>query len=328
MELWNWLAVPSKMLPTASGNKLPAIKAGNESGVTFLPSHSFPALVVQGTNDARRKEGGYPINAAVTRSEAEPTAASSRIKATDATGASNLHERLASSGLSGVLGHAEEGKEVIDSPDMQAAKIAYEFDRTFEPQEGVEYGWVIKHSREQYDDAKKVFESLDAKATAIITYLSSGAGLLTVGSIVALATAKVSAVVIWCAVPAVTCACVALLFALCARRPLPVIFPSSAKNVVAIANHYKSAENAEAAFLSHWYLLTVLLRPIIGIKSWNVAYATRLVVATVVLLILPLLVALLVPTPKLDEPKPLSVIVSYSTAPPLPSSQSKPASSD
>ena len=30
------------MLPAASGNKLPATKAGGELGVTFLPLHSLP----------------------------------------------------------------------------------------------------------------------------------------------------------------------------------------------------------------------------------------------------------------------------------------------
>ena len=326
MELWNWLAVPSKMLPTASGNKLPAIKAGNESGVTFLPSHSFPALVVQGTNDARRKQGGCPINSTEARiREAKDPAP----HAGSLTGAARLHERREGRRVFGLFGQGnQEAEEVSDSQDVHAAKSAAEFNLTFEPQEGVEYGWVVKHAREQYEEAKKVFELLDAKATAIITYLSSGAGLLTIGSIIAIATAKVSEVVVWCAVPAMICSCVALVFALRARRPLPVFPPAGAPKAVAFANHYKSAENAEAAFLSHWYLLTVLLRPIIGIKSWNVANATRLVVATAGLLILPLFAALLAPAPKPEEQKPLPVIVSYSTAPPLPSSQSKPASSD
>ena len=202
----------------------------------------------------------------------------------------------------------------------KAARDAADFDRTFEPQAGVEYEWVTKHSREQYDDAKKVFDGLDAKATAIITYLSSRTGLITLGSIAAIATEKVPAEVVWCSIPALVCSCIAIVFALRARRPLPVYPPSGADKVVGIANHYKSAKNAEAAFLSHWHLLTVLLRPTIYIKSWNVDYATRLIVATVALLFLPLFVALLVPK-KPDEPKPLSVIVQSQQSTPSPTTK-------
>lgn len=217
---------------------------------------------------------------------------------------------------------------MTDSPDILAVKAAELFDNTFEPQEGVDYGWVVKYSREQYDDAKKVSEALDAKATGIITYLSSSTGLLTVGSIFAISTDKVPAAVILCALPAMVCSCIALVLALYARRPLLVFPPSDVPNVVSIANHYKSAKNSEAAFLSHWHRLTVLMRPLLAIKGWNLKWATNMVVWTVCLLILPLFAALLAPAPKPEEQKPLPVIVSYSTAPPLPSSQSKPASSD
>jgi len=199
-----------------------------------------------------------------------------------------------------------------------AAREAHEFDLTFEPQEGVEYGWVVKHAREQYDDSKKAFEALDAKATAIITYLSSGAGLLTIGSIFAITTAKVSAVAIWLTLPAMACSCAALIFALRARRPLPVFPPAGAPKVVRIANHYKSAKNAEAAFLSHWHSLTVLLRPVLFIKGWNIRYATYFLVATVCSLTLPLVAALLFQPPKPDEPKPLSVIIQHAPPTPIP----------
>ena len=200
------------------------------------------------------------------------------------------------------------GLATVEPPAVATARV---FDRTFEPLPGVEYGWVVKYSREQYEEAKKVFDSLDVKATTIITYLSSGTGLLTIGSVVAVATDKVSAAVVLCSVPAIVCSCVALVFALRARRPLPVEQPSGVDKVVGIANHYKSESNAEAAFLSHWYLLTVLLRSPIYIKSWNVGYATKLVVLTVALLLAPLIAALVFQVPKADEPKPMQVIVQH-----------------
>src|SRR4051794_18655891 len=66
--------------------------------------------------------------------------------------------------------------------DPQVAR-AVKFHQTFVPKREVNYAWAVEHEKARYEFALKVFDDLDAKASALIGYVGNGAGLVTLGSI-------------------------------------------------------------------------------------------------------------------------------------------------
>lgn len=98
------------------------------------------------------------------------------------------------------------------------AQRADEFCKTFVPQPDVNYLWVEEYARKEYEDQLKAFDDLDGKAAAIINYLTSGAGLFTLGTLAGVATAKVSLVAAACALPSMVLAVLAIIAAAWGRR--------------------------------------------------------------------------------------------------------------
>lgn len=174
----------------------------------------------------------------------------------------------------------------------EAARAAA-FRESFEPKEGVDYEWVEDRAKEQYEEMHKAFDDLDAKATSIINYLSSGAGLFTLGSLAGVAAAKVPTTVIWCALPSMCFAVAAIVAALLARWPRRIFRPPAPDQMVKLAEHYPNdTKRARALMLPQWQWVTALLRAAVEDKAWYVGWSVILMGAAVAFLLLPLLVTL------------------------------------
>lgn len=185
------------------------------------------------------------------------------------------------------------------------ARAADEYQRTHQPVEGIDYRPAEAYAKEVYLHARQVFKNLDEKATVIINYLASGAGLFTLGSLAGVAAAKVPPLVVWLALPSMGCAVAAIVLATLARRPRPVFPPGNATQAAAVAEACVDealAKKMAWALLAQWNLLTALLRRPIAAKGWYIERANWCLVAAVGLLLVPLITSLLVGPPAPPAP--------------------------
>jgi hypothetical protein len=193
----------------------------------------------------------------------------------------------------------EEGVEtevdLLDSTTASNADAAsaMQFRNSFEPLEGVDYSWIEDIGKDEYKSLNSTFDSLDAKATAIITHVSSGAGLLTLGSLAGVATAKVPTLVIEWAIPSMVFAVAAIIAALLARWPRFVWPPPSGDQLVQLAEHYPTdAKRARALMIPQWQWVNALLREKVNDKAWYIAWSTVLMALAIASLLIPLIVSI------------------------------------
>ena len=196
--------------------------------------------------------------------------------------------------------------ESAPGPTLQAeidadrsVRSAAVFNESFDPVEGVDYGWVEDYAKEAYLSLRQSLTKLDDKAATVINYLAGGAGLFTLGSLAGVAAAKVPPVVVWWAIPSMTFAVAAIVLATIARIPRATFAPPGADKVKRLAEHYGTAEAAKkaGALLPQWHLLTALLRPTLDAKAWWLSWSNWCMVIAICLLLLPLIVSLNVPRP-------------------------------
>ncbi len=176
------------------------------------------------------------------------------------------------------------------------ARRAAEFAERFRPVDGVAYEWVEEYAQEQYEKMYRTFTSLDAKATSIINYLSSGAGLFTLGTLAGISAAKVPTHVVWWAVPSMVAAVVAIVFALMARWPRRVFPLPCADELTRLAEQFGSNDSegkgARAMMIPQWQWVTALLGAQVDDKAWYVGWATVLMGLTIAMLLFPVLASL------------------------------------
>jgi hypothetical protein len=173
-------------------------------------------------------------------------------------------------------------------------KAAWDFMAAFEPKDGVEYGELADYAKARYEDGRKLFDQLDTKAGTILTYLGAGAGLFTLGSLAAVSSAKVPVMLVGLAIPAMVCALVAVTLAALGRRPLDVFPLPAPVKMLPLAEHHKTDAKFKAVLIPHWQLHTALLRQTVIDKAWYVSGATGFLIASLGLLLLPLLASLCV----------------------------------
>src|SRR4051812_42777079 len=115
---------------------------------------------------------------------------------------------------------------------------ARKFCDEFEPIEGVDYGWVADYAKDRQAMLLAAFKDLDDKAGAIITYLGSGTGLLTLGALAAAGSGALPALVV-AIIPAVVMATASLWQAAEARKTISVAFPPTVATATRYAKEYK-----------------------------------------------------------------------------------------
>ncbi|MBA4187770.1 MAG: hypothetical protein C0467_07100 [Planctomycetaceae bacterium] len=185
-------------------------------------------------------------------------------------------------------------KEAIRDNDECAA--ALEFNNSFKPVEGAEYGWAARHAREQYALADSWFKATDEKAGALIGYLGSVTGVIAIGSGAAVTSGQLNRWVALAAVPSFVCAASAVITAAIARRPATACTPPTGREAAKAANHYhhQPADLAEGSLIGQWQLATALLFWAGDRKSRWLRRATWLFVAAIATLIIPLIVGIII----------------------------------
>jgi hypothetical protein len=175
---------------------------------------------------------------------------------------------------------------------------AQAWQRSFVPKNAIDYSWVEKYAKEQFDFLKKTFDDLDAKATAIINYLTSAAGVFTLGSTTALFAGKVSSWVIFASLPAVALAIIAVGVASWCRKPREIRPTPAPREMVELAE-YEGGRFQAWMMIPLWNWSSLLLRDQVERKGRLLERATLLMIVAVVLLLLPLIVGLWI-GPKTD----------------------------
>jgi len=173
------------------------------------------------------------------------------------------------------------------------AQHAASFADSIEPLDGVDYSWVTVVAKGRYDALIKAFDDLDAKAAALVGYLGSSTGLISLGTLFTVINATVSPWVGVATIPSIALAAGALICAARARKTENIFPPPTAETLITIANSFNSnKEKAQAVMAAQWDICTALLRPAVQVKGEAVDCANRLFALAVISLSLPLLVQL------------------------------------
>lgn len=170
------------------------------------------------------------------------------------------------------------------------------FKNTFEPQEGVDYAWVVTRAKEDHANMLTVFRRLDDKAGAVINYLGGGSGLLALGTFAGLTSIKVNPWVIPAVLVPIALTVAALVCAAIARRTANVSHPPGARDAIHYAEFFTKGQ-AEAAFVGLWVLATEEMAPVVSRKAELVDRAIWLLVAAVASLSIPIVAVALLPRP-------------------------------
>jgi len=188
--------------------------------------------------------------------------------------------------------NAADPRVIVATERNPRAHRARQFAREFVPREGVDYTWVEQYAREQYVAFRSVWDVLDNKATTIITTLTSATGLFTLGTIAVVTTAKVPVDVVEWALPTILAAIAAIILAAWSRRPVDIFPPPDPEQMVRMAHDFPGGCEGRALMIPQWFWLTELLRGPLAAKARYVAWATWLMIASLVGLLLPLIVFL------------------------------------
>jgi len=164
---------------------------------------------------------------------------------------------------------------------------AVDFRKTFTPKDGVDYKWAWEYSEKQYEHLQEQFRYQDEKADSIIKYLGGGAGLVAIGSIVAIT--KQNAWLVFFLIPCLLCAVRAIQLASSVRTPKPALSPPSIKGAVLYAEQYGAA--GQATFIGQWHEACEALAKVGKCKSDIVKRAHRWYAAALYCLLGALFVA-------------------------------------
>jgi len=165
---------------------------------------------------------------------------------------------------------------------------AYQFKRNFQPQDGVEYGWIKQYAEFIYSRLEQASETLDSKAESMIRIFAGGSGLVSLGAILNLSDISVEVAICW--LIALGLALVSIYSAARVRFPRQTYLPPSLYWAIQYAEHHKST--AEDRFLAQWHLACEGLRLNNRWKASGLKVSVVFGVAAIVCLALSFCVAL------------------------------------
>lgn len=183
---------------------------------------------------------------------------------------------------------------IAADPDV---RNAFAFNERFRPRDDTDYAWVVRHAKDRYAAADAAMKYVDDKAAAIVTYLGSGAGLLTLASAAAAASNQIDPKVAAAVVPSFAAAALSLAFAAIARKPTAVPTMPTAAYAAGHADAAGEPNRSEAALLGGWEIAAAMTTAATTRKAGWVSRSTWSFVAAVGLLILPLAVSIAIRTP-------------------------------
>ncbi len=186
---------------------------------------------------------------------------------------------------------SQTARAIAADPDAAQALTVYD---TLDLPDGVKYGWVEVVAKSRYDALVKAFEDLDAKAAALVGYLGSGTGMISLGTLFTVVNSTVSPWTAIAVLPAIGLAFIALMCAAHARHTDTIFPPPTAETLLRIAGHFGDAEEkAKAAMAAQWDICAALMRPVIARKGEIVNNANFYFAWAVFALSLPLVVSVI-----------------------------------
>jgi len=143
-----------------------------------------------------------------------------------------------------------------DAKQTDAYLSAQELKNTFKPENDVDYEWVLRQARFNYEQLLSSNEALDEKAEKLIALFAGGSGLLSVGAILKLS--EVNAYVAMCWGIALLFGVLAVIVGGLVRFPKEAMLPPTAEHAVLYANSHKA--RAEVRFIGQWHLVCEFLK--------------------------------------------------------------------
>lgn len=165
---------------------------------------------------------------------------------------------------------------------------AVAFRSEFRPDPETDYDWLLEYAKDRFEETVGIYNALDAKAATVLTHLGSGTGLLTLGTVAAVSSGSVTAVVGLTAVVPFLVASAALWFAVRARRSFPHVWPPSAREQV---RHATQSKTAKVETIADFDQTTEYLSHRAADRSRSLNHALRLMAYAVFALAAPLAVA-------------------------------------
>lgn len=166
--------------------------------------------------------------------------------------------------------------------------LATKFADTFEPTEGICYDWVYVYAKDLFAATQSVFKELEDKASSAITFLGSGAGILTMGAAVAVANPSINRTVVWWSIPSILLALAALAFALKSRWTAACTYPPPVTSAIQFAEYGKSEERGKALFAAQYHQCVDGMLPVLAEKAFWIEWSLRLAVVSIALTLVPL----------------------------------------
>jgi len=174
--------------------------------------------------------------------------------------------------------------EMKDCTSDPKYKEAITFKASFEPLEKVDYEWVNKYAEYTYQQLHGTFKYIDEKADSIIKYLSGGTAIVAIAAVANVTSDN--AVLVLLLLPAFLCALFAIFLASSVRVPSPTTAPPDVKTAIDYADAYDV--QGQATFLGLWHATCEGLAIVNERKAEKVMLATRFYVASIALLIVPI----------------------------------------
>lgn len=246
--------------------------------MSFLPLYLLPARSLQETNYARRLCAMSTTTSNVRRIDFGSGAVGTNAQTpANSSATSDTSTRRDKQNNQPGLGD-----------EVAAKKLADEW----VPTDGVGYEWVFKYAMDRYASMHSAFKELEDKAASIVTYLTSGVGILTIGALAAIAEGKIDKSVLKCSLPAIGCAVAALVCALLSRRTMSTYYLPPIDGAMQLANHAITEERGKAIFAAQAHLCVTMMKPVLKRKAGFIELSMRLAVVSVVLMVIPVLVAI------------------------------------
>jgi hypothetical protein len=171
---------------------------------------------------------------------------------------------------------------IDDHPEFQAAR---KYKQTLTPREDVEYGWVCEYAKINFKMIHDTYIGLDEKADTIIRHLTSGTGLLALGSIAFIAQGTANAWIALMAVPSFIVALAGVVIAIQTRLPAETKMPPSVKGAMDYAESF--GDSAEETFLGQWHEACEGMAIAAAAKSTGVSRAYLCYIFALILLMIP-----------------------------------------
>lgn len=156
----------------------------------------------------------------------------------------------------------------------------------------VEYDWVNAYAERQYAETIDEKKGLDDKAASIITHLSSGTGIATLGSILAVGSSKVDPVIVGWMLPAILAAFVSIYYALRARSVVVFQGLPTVDRAKAHAEYYQTEKSSKQALIPVWIKILAHNEPLLASKAKWVNKSMFAFFVSIIFLLIPFTIAI------------------------------------